>query len=97
MFYSWFITEYTLEQGSYIKVEDIYDLFKTSTYYDNINKTVRRTMTKKWFTGMCSTNPNMHGFYKARYTKVTNGTRIDLLHVLVSCSLTERGQPPSTS
>ncbi len=85
-FVGWFkdIYEITNSENDYIKMKDIYDRFKCSDLWNNMNKAERRKMNKSKLEADIRESPTLRSFYKTRYS---NNNDIDVRNVMIKFKL----------
>jgi len=84
-FYGWFITAYerTQDDGDYVQIKDVFNEFRMSEYYRDLNKAARRKCTLKWLTNEVCKNINLKGFYKERHQPYVNGKQVCCRNVIL--------------
>ena len=69
----WFETHYektdTLENSEAIPLKDIYDVFSSSTYFNNLNKNDKRKYNKKYFLNKLEENVFLSSFIRFKNTR----------------------------
>ena len=70
--YQWFCDKYkkSKSKNSIVYLSDIYDVFKTSTYFDNLSKADKRKFNKKHFETKVEKNNFSKKYYKMREDRV---------------------------
>jgi len=84
--YEWFSTiwEKSEDKNDFLRVKDVYNLFKESDLWANMSKKERRDMTEKDFKEYLSSNINFKLFYKDRVKfKDADGNRKDARNVII--------------
>jgi P4 family phage/plasmid primase-like protien len=83
-FLGWFKEEYQRgDSGSYIQISKIYENFRFSTYYMNLNKKDRRQNNKSRFIERIRRHPSLRGYFKEIHQFRENGTKKCVRSVLV--------------
>lgn len=85
----WFRDEYEKADGCCIKIKDIFDKYKHSSYYMKLNKKDRRYNNKRRFTEKIRTHPVLRGHYMERYQPRINGVQKCYTNVLVGFKIRE--------
>jgi phage/plasmid-associated DNA primase len=72
--YEWVCEKYekTDALGDFIYVKDMYEMFKSSSYFENLSKADKRKFTQKSFIENIKTNLFMKGYFKPRDSYVNN-------------------------
>jgi len=80
--------EKTENEKDYIKMVDIYSMFRESDYYNNLSKKDKRGMNKKKLIDEIKDNPNLRMFYKQR-VKIN---RVDIKQCITHYKIKERDE-----
>ena len=62
----------TINMATFIKIEDIYQTFRTSEFFNNLNKSNREKYKKTYFFDFISTNLFFSKYYCTRYLNIRN-------------------------
>jgi len=92
-FIGWFKDNYEKANADeYLKIKDVFNEFKISTYYANLNKKDKRSNNKSRFVEKIRKHPMLRGHYVDRYQPYTNGGRLCIRNVLTGFKI-KRGEP----
>lgn len=84
-FLAWFKTNYALgTPDDFIKIADVYTLFKNSDYYSDLSKAARRQKTKKNMISEIRKNPTLKLYYRDEIDKKINNIRVHCTTVLLN-------------
>jgi len=90
-FYSWFVSRYEKSERpeDFIQVKDVFTAFKGSDFYNDLNKSVRRSFTLKRLIKEIQENPNLRLSYKDRHTHMKDGKRKEYRNALLKWRVKE--------
>ncbi len=71
----------------FVSLKDIYDLFKHSTYYHNLDKKKKREYNRSKFLDELINIRAISKYYKERHQYTLNGKKIDIRNVIVGFTL----------
>lgn len=80
-FTSWFDSEWQRsdDKKDYISLKDVFEIYKRSYLYENLNKADKRSQNYKWFISLINTHHTLKLFYKEVLKLPTNSKARNVL------------------
>lgn len=90
-FYGWFITKYekSTDENDFIQIKEIFNCFKSSSFYADLSKSARRCYTMKKLNEEIETNPNLRLYYKERHRPHINEKQKEFRNTLIKWKIKE--------